>query len=223
VWSSKTLEQASVAYTQKRRSGIKRNAFSKIQTSRLGIENRGRRSIQRQPWSVGRNLGIRAEVNYVNADDAKKLVEAEGYTVLDVRDKTQYERARIKSSYHVPLFIENQDNDLGTIIQRTVHNNFSGLFFGLPFTKPNPQFVESVKSQFSPESSKLLEHLIQKVLWSCKMLGKPDWSQFKARSRRYLELCSFVSVFNPWNLHLCISIHHFLPRPSREVVSIGSA
>ncbi|GAB4851552.1 Rhodanese-like domain-containing protein 9, chloroplastic [Ancistrocladus abbreviatus] len=97
----------------------------------------------------------RAEVNYVNAEEAKKLV-AEGYAVVDVRDKTQFERAHIKSCYHVPLFIENQDNDFGTIIKRTVHNNFSGLLFGLAFTKPNPDFLQSVKGQFSPESKLLL-------------------------------------------------------------------
>lgn len=44
----------------------------------------------------------------------------------------------------------------GTIIKRTLHNNFSGLFYGLPFTKPNPEFVESVKTKFSPESKLLL-------------------------------------------------------------------
>ncbi|KAK9921744.1 hypothetical protein M0R45_030241 [Rubus argutus] len=102
-----------------------------------------------------RTLAIRAEVNFVNAEEAKELI-AEGYTVIDVRDKSQYNRAHIKSCYHVPLFIENQDNDLGTIIKRTVHNNFSGLFFGLPFTKPNPEFVQSVKGQFSPQSKLLL-------------------------------------------------------------------
>lgn len=41
-------------------------------------------------------------------------------------------------------------------MKRTLHNNFSGLFFGLPFTKPNPEFVESVRTQFSPESKLLL-------------------------------------------------------------------
>lgn len=134
-----------------------------------------------------RNLKIRADVNYVNAEEAKNLIAVERYAVLDVRDNSQYNRAHIKSSYHVPLFIENQDNDLGniffpstsfvcclcmasctyskiilvsvgagTIIKRTVHNNFSGLFFGLPFTKQNPEFVQSVKSQFSPESKLLV-------------------------------------------------------------------
>ncbi|XVE96069.1 hypothetical protein REPUB_Repub02eG0189600 [Reevesia pubescens] len=103
-----------------------------------------------------RNLSIRAEVNFVNAEEAKSLIAVEGYAVLDVRDKSQFDRAHIKSCYHVPLFIENKDNDPGTIIKRTVHNNFSGLFFGLPFTKLNPEFVQSVKSQFSPESKLLL-------------------------------------------------------------------
>ncbi|CAL9088970.1 rhodanese-like domain-containing protein 9, chloroplastic [Musa acuminata AAA Group] len=98
---------------------------------------------------------IRAEVRFVNGDEAKKLATEEGFTVLDVRDRIQYERARITSCCHVPLFVENQDNDFGTIIKRTVHNNFSGLFFGLAFTKPNPDFVQSVKQQF-PADSKLL-------------------------------------------------------------------
>lgn len=103
----------------------------------------------------GRNVVIKAEVNFVNADEAKRLVEEEGYTILDVRDRTQYERSHIKSSKHIPLFVENKDNDLGTIIKRTVHNNFSGLFFGLPFTRPNSDFVQTVKNHF-PTDSKLL-------------------------------------------------------------------
>ncbi|XP_074560614.1 rhodanese-like domain-containing protein 9, chloroplastic [Curcuma longa] len=99
---------------------------------------------------------VRGEVRFVNGDEAKKLVSEEGFKILDVRDRIQYERAHIAGScYHVPLFIENKDNDLGTIIKRQVHNNFSGLFFGLAFTKPNPDFVRSVKKQL-PEDSKLL-------------------------------------------------------------------
>ncbi|XP_073045836.1 rhodanese-like domain-containing protein 9, chloroplastic [Primulina eburnea] len=103
-----------------------------------------------------RNLVIKAEVKFVNSEEAKKLIAVEGFAVLDVRDRIQFERAHIKDCYHIPLFIENKDNDLGTIIKRTVHNNFSGLFFGLPFTKANPEFVQSVRSQFSPESKLLL-------------------------------------------------------------------
>lgn len=56
---------------------------------------------------------VRAEVRFVNAEEAKRLVAEEGFTILDVRDRTQYERAHIKSCYHVPFFVENKDNDLG--------------------------------------------------------------------------------------------------------------
>ncbi|KAJ4970253.1 hypothetical protein NE237_003352 [Protea cynaroides] len=103
-----------------------------------------------------KSVVVRGEVNYVNAEEAKKLIAVDGYAVLDVRDKSQFDRAHIKSCHHVPLFIENKDNDLGTIIKRTLHNNFSGLFYGLPFTRINPNFVQSVKGQFSTDSKLLL-------------------------------------------------------------------
>ncbi|XVF75864.1 hypothetical protein PTKIN_Ptkin13bG0221400 [Pterospermum kingtungense] len=124
-----------------------------------------------------RNLSIRAEVNFVNAEEAKQLIAAEGYTILDVRDKSQFDRAHIKSCYHVPLFIENKDNDPGTIVKRTLHNNFSGLFFGLPFTKPNPEFVQSVKTQFSPDSKLLL--VCQEGLRSAAAANKLEQAGFK--------------------------------------------
>lgn len=103
-----------------------------------------------------RKFTIKAEIKFVTADDAKELVKVDGYNVLDVRDKSQYERAHIKTCYHVPLFVENTDNDPGTFLLRTVHNNFSGLFFGIPFTRPNPDFVQSVKSQIQPETKLLI-------------------------------------------------------------------
>ncbi|KAK6941902.1 Rhodanese-like domain [Dillenia turbinata] len=124
-----------------------------------------------------RNLLVKAEVSYVNAEDAKKLVAVEGYSIVDVRDKSQFDRAHITSCYHVPLFIENKDNDLGTIIKRTVHNNFAGLFFGLAFTKTNPEFVQSVKSQFSPESKLLL--VCQEGLRSAAAANKLDEAGFQ--------------------------------------------
>lgn len=101
-------------------------------------------------------FGINAAIEFVNANEAKKLISVDGYVVLDVRDTTQFERAHIKEGFHIPLFIENKDNDLETALKRAVHSSFSGLFYGLPFTKPNPKFVQSVRSQFSPETKLLL-------------------------------------------------------------------
>ncbi|WOK92583.1 rhodanese-like domain-containing protein 9, chloroplastic isoform X2 [Canna indica] len=120
---------------------------------------------------------VRAEVRFVNGDEAKKLVTDEGFKILDVRDRIQFERAHISSCYHVPLFIENKDNDFGTIIKRQLHNNFAGLFFGLPFTKPNPDFVRSVKQQF-PADSKLLV-VCQEGLRSAAAANKLDDEGFE--------------------------------------------
>ncbi|RZC46716.1 hypothetical protein C5167_039660 [Papaver somniferum] len=131
------------------------SSLSLTRTSQLNFSNNHKRIMTCKPLRK-RNVEIRAEVNYVSSDEAKELVAAEGYAVLDVRDSSQYDRAHIKSCYHVPLFIEDKDNDPGTIVKRTVHNNFSGLFFGIPFTKRNTEFVKSVGSQFSPDSKLLL-------------------------------------------------------------------
>ncbi|XP_023918881.2 rhodanese-like domain-containing protein 9, chloroplastic [Quercus suber] len=151
------------------------SSVSNFRTSWL-VETHSRRTIPGKPLHR-RNVNIKAEVTYVNADEAKKLIAVEGYAILDVRDNSQYNRAHIKSCYHVPLFVENQDNDFGTIIKRTVHNNFSGLFFGLPFTKLNPDFVQSVKSQFSPESKLLL--VCQEGLRSSAAANQLDQAGFQ--------------------------------------------
>lgn len=66
-----------------------------------------------------KHLNIKAEVNYVNTEEAKKLIAVDEYTILDVRDKSQYDRAHIKACSHVPLFIENQDNDFGKLSSYT--------------------------------------------------------------------------------------------------------
>ncbi|KAL5206244.1 hypothetical protein ABZP36_034453 [Zizania latifolia] len=111
--------------------------------------------LRRRRRSAGA-IAVRAEVSFVDSDEARRLVAEEGYTVLDIRDRTQHDRAHIKSSTHVALFVENDDGDIGTIVKRTVHNNFAGLFFGLPFTKLNLEFTKTVKEKFSPESKLLV-------------------------------------------------------------------
>jgi rhodanese-related sulfurtransferase len=96
-----------------------------------------------------------AEVQFVNPQDAKKLVDETGYTIVDIRDQVQYERAHIPTAVHVPYYIRNDDMDIGTIIKRQAHNNFAGLFYGLAFTKENPNFNSTITEKF-PKDSKLL-------------------------------------------------------------------
>ncbi|CAN6440988.1 unnamed protein product [Victoria cruziana] len=64
--------------------------------------------------STRRSIMTRAEVKFVDSKEAEELVRIGGYVIVDVRDRTQYERAHIKSCEHVPLFVENTDNDFGT-------------------------------------------------------------------------------------------------------------
>ncbi|KAJ6741887.1 RHODANESE-LIKE DOMAIN-CONTAINING PROTEIN 9 CHLOROPLASTIC [Salix viminalis] len=184
---------------------------SNFTTSWLEFETRHRRTIRGEPkrW---RNFGIRAEVDFVNSDEAKKLVTDEGYVVLDVRDRTQYERAHIKSCYHVPLFIENQDNDFGTIIKRT--------------------------SQLSPKSKLLI--VCQGGLRSTAAANKLEAAGFRnvacvtsglqsVKTRFYGAARCWQSWFDhnsrkdlssTWNCtYLCVSVHHLLPRSSRKAVS----
>ncbi len=54
-----------------------------------------------------------ATVKYVDPEAAKELVTKEGYTIVDIRDESQYRRSHIASSLHIPLFIENTDSDIG--------------------------------------------------------------------------------------------------------------
>ncbi|KAG5555574.1 hypothetical protein RHGRI_006278 [Rhododendron griersonianum] len=150
--------------------------FSNLRTPWLVFETHRGQTVTGKPLRR-RNLEIKAVVNYVSAEEAKELIAVDGFTVLDVRDVKQFGRAHIKSCHHVPLFIENKDNDLGTIIKRQAHNNFAGLFYGLAFTKLNPDFVESVKSKFSPESKLLL--VCQEGLRSTSAAQKLEEAGFK--------------------------------------------
>ncbi|BFI03826.1 hypothetical protein MPTK1_1g07610 [Marchantia polymorpha subsp. ruderalis] len=137
-------------------AGARGGKFSGNLQSAL-LPSTARFSVRRRGAAVAHRAGVAtAEVRFVGVEEAKQMVEKDGYTVLDIRDKSQYERSHIANCVHIPYFIENTDNDIGTIINRQLHNNFSGLFYGLAFTKPNPDFVPQVTSKFSKDSSKLL-------------------------------------------------------------------
>ena len=82
----------------------------KIQSSRLG---------QR----AGSFQVVRAGIESFSVSEAVKAVNEDGYKVLDVRDKLQHDRARIVGSVHVPLFVENTDNDIGSWLPHRIFIN----------------------------------------------------------------------------------------------------
>ncbi|KAH8937302.1 hypothetical protein BDL97_16G021300 [Sphagnum fallax] len=97
-----------------------------------------------------------ATVKYVDPEAAKELVTKEGYTIVDIRDESQYKRSHIASSVHVPLFIENTDSDIGTLLRKQMHMSFAGTFYGVAFTKTNPDFVATFEKQFQKDSKILI-------------------------------------------------------------------
>lgn len=78
--------------------------FQQVQDNSVGFWDSSCEKHPEKTNSQGK-LGIRAEVSYANAE-AQKLVETQGYVVLDVRDRTQYERAHITSCDHVPFLFK---------------------------------------------------------------------------------------------------------------------
>lgn len=53
------------------------------------------RAIRAKRRACSVRLVAKAEIKYVSSKQAKSLIEEENYTVVDVRDETQYERAHI--------------------------------------------------------------------------------------------------------------------------------
>jgi len=98
----------------------------------------------------------RAGVQYLDANEAKKVVTEEGYNIIDIRDASQYDRSHITKSVHVPLFIANEGTDPGTLIKKFAHNSFAGAFYGLAFTKENEDFLATVQKQFQKEDKILM-------------------------------------------------------------------
>lgn len=214
-----------------------------------------------------------ATVKYVDPEAAKELVTKEGYTIVDIRDESQYKRSHIASSVHVPLFIENTDSDIGkgfsffsptqiswnlyqiltlvallqphawslqmmfvtakskidrkllricvsvcfwvgcgtsaTLLRKQMHMSFAGTFYGVAFTKTNPDFVATFEKQFQKDSKILIvcqeglrsEDHIPDILFTvslCKHLGMSEFFQCFSFPPSSLDLQE--KSFNPWFL-----------------------
>eukprot|EP00475_Leptophrys_vorax_P034409 TRINITY_DN55487_c0_g2_i1.p1 TRINITY_DN55487_c0_g2~~TRINITY_DN55487_c0_g2_i1.p1 ORF type:complete len:270 (+),score=15.50 TRINITY_DN55487_c0_g2_i1:61-810(+) len=95
-------------------------------------------------------------VDILTWDEARAAVADEGYAVVDIRDPTQHERARIAGSTHIPSFVLETATDAKTTIKRVAHQSMPGNLYGLAFTKPNPDFVSTFRAQFPSPDAKVL-------------------------------------------------------------------
>ncbi|PWA71902.1 rhodanese-like domain-containing protein [Artemisia annua] len=88
--------------------------------------------------------------------DAAAAMNEKGYQLLDIRPQWEREKSRVSGSMHVPLFVQDMDNGLITLLKKWVHFGYIGLWTGQYFTMMNPDFVDQVEKIVPDKSAKLL-------------------------------------------------------------------
>ncbi|XP_010553114.1 PREDICTED: rhodanese-like domain-containing protein 10 [Tarenaya hassleriana] len=104
----------------------------------------------------GRELVLSGEVRAVEPKKAAEAVAAEGYVMLDVRPEWEREKARVRGSLHVPLFVEDTDNGPITLLKKWVHFGYIGLWTGQRFTTLNDEFALRVQEAVPDKESRVL-------------------------------------------------------------------
>lgn len=95
-------------------------------------------------------------VRAIPVKEAKEAISKEGFLVLDIRPKWEREKARVKDSLHVPLFVEDTDMGPVTLLKKWVHFGYIGAWTGQNFTTINERFMEDVAEVVRDKDDKLL-------------------------------------------------------------------
>ncbi|KAG8484061.1 hypothetical protein CXB51_023054 [Gossypium anomalum] len=106
--------------------------------------------------SSGQQLIQSGEVKPILPKDAATALNSEGFKLLDIRPQWEREKAYVKGSLHVPLFVKDMDNSLITLLKKWVHFGYIGLWTGQNFTMINPNFVQEVEATLPDKDAKLL-------------------------------------------------------------------
>ncbi|XP_010464513.1 PREDICTED: rhodanese-like domain-containing protein 10 [Camelina sativa] len=104
----------------------------------------------------GKQLILSGKVRAVEPKEVKAVVASEGYMLLDVRPVWEREKACVKGSLHVPLFVEDTDNGLITLLKKWIHLGYIGLWTGQRFTMFNDEFNLRVVEAVPDKESKVL-------------------------------------------------------------------
>lgn len=102
------------------------------------------------------SLRSRVIVEIPAKDAAAALRPGGGYQLLDVRPAWERDRARLRSSLHVPLYVEDTQIDPLTLLKKWVHFGYIGLWTGQRFTTLNPNFLPEVEALAPEKDDKLL-------------------------------------------------------------------
>ena len=83
-------------------------------------------------------------------------MNSEGFKLLDIRPEWEREKAYVKGSFHVPLFVKDLDNSPITLLKKWVHFGYIGLWTGQNFTMINPNFIQEVEVIVPDKDANLL-------------------------------------------------------------------
>jgi len=98
----------------------------------------------------GQELLAQGTVTALRAKEVEPFLSSrQQWKILDVRPIWERERAFVHGSLHVPLFIEDDDNSLLTMLKRQIQFGFGGWWLGQKLTKENESFLEDVASTSS--------------------------------------------------------------------------
>lgn len=77
-----------------------------------------------------------------------------------MRPLYEYEKSRIKDSFHVPYFIEDTGMDPFSLIRKAAHASFGGFWNGTPLMTENENFINDVEKLFKNEDLKSINGTI---------------------------------------------------------------
>ena len=88
--------------------------------------------------------------------EASTALRSGGYQLLDIRPQWEWNKARIPSALHVPLFVEDTDTGPLTYLKKYIHFGYIGLWTGQLLTTFNGEFLYQVEAAVPDKEEKLL-------------------------------------------------------------------
>ncbi|KAL3141731.1 hypothetical protein ABBQ32_004413 [Trebouxia sp. C0010 RCD-2024] len=80
----------------------------------------------------------------------------EGWTLLDVRPKSEHKKASVDGSVSVPVYVDEEDLSFGALVKQATALGMGGWWLGGGHMKPNPQFLSQVQQQVPKQGSKVI-------------------------------------------------------------------
>ncbi|KAJ1396168.1 Rhodanese-like domain [Sesbania bispinosa] len=123
-----------------------------VRTTRFQVIN----ATSSSTTSSARQLIESGTIRSIWPEDASTAMNSEGFILLDVRPTWEREKARVKGSLHVPIFVEDKDNSPITLLKKWVHFGYIGLWTGQYLTTLNSEFLSQVENATPAKDTKLL-------------------------------------------------------------------